>query len=128
MEQELLAIREGSGPLVQTTMKRRRFEVYPLLKQELRQLAAGYSSPALALCGIFIGAAVGFVITDLTVTTLTPQMANRFADFTFLSVGLAAVSGVRAFFDWRKSCRIIADIEKETVEVDVIQPASKQPS
>ena len=47
-------------PLIQTKVWRRRVEVYPLFKHELKQLAKGYSSPALALFGFFGGAAIAF--------------------------------------------------------------------
>jgi len=102
--------------------------MYPLLKQEVDQLKAGYTSPALGLLGMFLGAALAFGLTCITVT-LTPQMDRRLTDFAYLSSGLAIICVVRVVSDWMKANKIVSNIEKETIEVDVIQqpPIIKQP-
>jgi hypothetical protein len=123
-EQERSIIRPGADPLVLTTMRRRKFEMYPLLKQEVDQLKAGYTSPAMALFGIFLGSGLAFALTRAS-TTLPPLLDARFLDFAYLSFGLALICAVRAGIEWWKATQIVANIEKETVEVSIVQEPTK---
>jgi uncharacterized membrane protein YjfL (UPF0719 family) len=115
----------AEGPLVLTSVKRRRLEMYPLLKQEVDQLKGGYTSPALALLGIFLGAAIAFAVTVATVSLPAP-MDRKFTDFAYLSFGLAIICTVRCISDWIKANKIVSNIEKETVEISVIQEPKQE--
>jgi hypothetical protein len=46
---------------------------------------------------------------------------RRLTDFTYLSAGLALVCIVRVISDWIKANKIVSNIEKETIEVSVVQ-------
>lgn len=98
--------------------------MYPLLKQEVDQLKAGYTSPALGLLGMFVGAALALGLTCITVA-LPPQMERRLTDFTYISIGLAIICVARVISDWVKANKIVANIEKETVEVSVVQESNQ---
>jgi hypothetical protein len=63
--------------------------MYPLLKQEVSQLAAGYSSPCLGFFGMALGAFVSLFITDCTASLVEP-LKTRFIDATVLT-GIATL-------------------------------------
>lgn len=110
----------GQEPIITTKLRRRRFEVYPLLKQEIKQLANGYASPALALFGAFFGAAIAFGITWYTVPMPDVHLEMKIVTGFWVALGLSVLSAAKAVKDWIDARRILNDIEKETVEV-VIQ-------
>lgn len=126
MEDMTTPFHAGDGPLVLATVRKRRIEMYTLFKREVRELKSGYSSPALTLFGIFIGAGVAFSITSSTVN-MTVDVGTRFALFTYVSFGLAAISAVQAFRDWRKACHILDEVERETVEIGIMQGSKELP-
>ena len=120
--QEPAIIEAGAAPLVQTTVRRRHLEMYPLLKQEIDRLTAGYSSPCLGLFGAFAGAFVSLLITDLTASLVEP-MSTRFVDATVIT-GCAALGFLLfAIRDWRAALRIVSQLNTEIVDVEVIQTA-----
>jgi len=110
----------ADGPIVLATMKRRKLEMYPLLKQEVTQLIAGYSSPAFALFGVFFGALSALWITCETGGLVEP-LKSRFFAYAYISGGLAAICLLRAIREYLDAKTLIATIEKEIIEVRVVQ-------
>jgi hypothetical protein len=101
-------------------MRRRRLEMYPLLKQEIEHLSAGYSSPCLGFFGAFVGAFVSLLITVLT-APLNEPVKTRFVDATLITGIGTMVFLVFAGRDWWRARQLVANLKTEIVDVDVIQ-------
>jgi len=117
--------RPGAEPLVLTTMRRRRLEMYPLLKQELDQLKAGYTSPSLALLGIFLGAGLACFLTHIS-ATLPATLDRWLIDVSLISAGLSIICAFRALVEWNNARKIVNSIQRETVEVNVLEDSNQR--
>ena len=102
--------------------RKRSLEMYPMLEQELRTLAGGYSSPHLALCGMSFGAFSSVTITLGTVSTLTESAKNKFSAALLIMGVFTLYFGLMAIRDWNRSRKIISQIRKETVEAVIAPP------
>jgi hypothetical protein len=94
--------------------------MYPLLKQEIDRLMRGYGSPCLGLFGAFGGAFVSLLITDLTANIDEPAK-RYFIDSTVMTGCAAFVFFLLAVREWWEARRIVADLKKEIVEIEVVQ-------
>jgi hypothetical protein len=109
-------------PIVITKVKRRRTEVFPLYKNELKQLARGYASPVLVLFGVFAGGAFGFGISWCTATFSDPKAEMKIMVGFYVSLAMTALTFALSVRDWYDARQIVGDIEKETVEIEVAEP------
>jgi hypothetical protein len=114
-----------SKDLTVITYRRRTFECYPVLAQELQTLVSGYTSVYLALFGTAFGAFSTLLITVLTVP-LEESIHRFFKDATFIAAGFTVLLGVMAGRDWWKSVGEMKKLKKETTEVEVRAVESHQ--
>lgn len=94
--------------------------MFPLYKQELKQLARGYSSPVLALFGVFAGAVIGFGVSWATASFSDPRAEMKIAVGFYVSIAMTLITASLSIRDWYVARQIVKDIEKETIEVDVL--------
>jgi hypothetical protein len=117
--EEIASYHPGEEPLVQTTVIRRKLKMLLLLKQEVDRLVEGYSSPCLGLFGLFFGAFVSLLITNLTAGIADPAK-RYFVDSTIGTGCLALIFAILAVRDWVKATKVVADLNDEKgVEVAV---------
>jgi hypothetical protein len=113
-------IQPGGAPLIQTTVRRRRLEMWLITNQELRQLRGGYSSPALTFLGLCLGAFCSLSIA-VCVGGLTDTIKRYFVDAMQLSALLTLLFGWLAARDWCNARNIISELQRETVDIDALQ-------
>ena len=116
----------GQDPLVQTTVYRRDIEMYLLQKLEIDRLVEGYSSPALSLFTLFLGAFISLLITVLTAGL--KDMTQMYFVISSIVLGcLSIVFAVYAYKDWRKAKNIVKNWEgKKGVDVSVAVKAKQE--
>jgi hypothetical protein len=107
--------RDLTRPATRVVHKRRVMTMYSVCDYEMDTFAAGYSSPAIALFGVFFGAAFALWLTFATVTLAEPA-ATRIFVLAWLSTGLTILALIQAIRDWRGCKRLIKQITTEKVE------------
>jgi hypothetical protein len=109
-----MAFQRGNS-ITSITHRRRNLIMYSLQKHEVDSLKAGYTSPCLALFGLFAGAALTLWLTYWTVT-VTESVSNKLFFSALSTSGLAVICLAFSIREWCAANRIIQTVMSETVE------------
>ena len=122
---EGVSLSKGSEqPYTVITYRKRTIEMYHVLRQELDDLVAGYTSINLAFFGITSGAALAIFLT-CTTAGLSEPLKSRYW-FSFFGTGLLTVYfGIMSMREWRNARKKVDQIKAETIS-EVAEFVSQQ--
>jgi hypothetical protein len=116
---QIKASTQGEGGYAVITHRKRVFEVYHVLKEDLNRLASGFVSVHFGLLGIMVGAALSMIITYVTVPLAEPLKTRFWAASLIFSIG-AIYCAIMAFRDWRAACNEVERIKRETTTENIV--------